>query len=213
MNSSKITVYAALGRKKILEKRIQQLTNLSTLRNTSLVGTDLVLNCKRNEKGEPSEGVAAFEKRSKAYLDEFESLSKELVSLANAIQKSNLEQTIRISGKDYTVFEAVMIRKQLENQRALYNTIKNQVAVAEQVVEDSKQKAEDMIANIPANMAKDVRDLEIMRINGSQLREVIAGFDYRKYLDEQGQLIIAFDEELNVAITTSNVGTIITYEW
>ena len=70
-----------------------------------------------------------------------------------------------------------------------------------------------MIANIPANMAKDVRDLEIMRINGSQLREVIAGFDYRKYLDEQGQLITAFDEELNVVITTSNVGTVITYEW
>ena len=57
MNSSKITVYAALGRKKILEKRIQQLTNSSTLRNASLVGTDLVLNCKRNEKGEPSEGI------------------------------------------------------------------------------------------------------------------------------------------------------------
>ena len=124
-----------------------------------------------------------------------------------------MEQTIRIGGKDYTVFETVMIRKQLENQRALYNTIKNQVAVAEQVVEDSKQKVEDMIANIPANMAKDVRDLEIMRINGSQLREVIAGFDYRKYLDEQGQLITAFDEELNVAITTSNVSTVITYEW
>lgn len=208
-----MTVQEALNKKKILEKRWAEEMNDEKAYVTYATSTQKVV-----------DGVEREEVESilKSQFDSKVHLLKNLSALKIAINKSNASTIVSISGKEYTVADAIARMNFMDNERKFYNRAMRQYNTCKNNVDATNKKVLD-----PDNIAA-----YLSRINGDQTKvrpEVIEALK-ESYKEENMLHIIdpnningvvskmiddldQFEAEVHTKLTTSNINTEIEVEF
>lgn len=208
-----MTVQEALNKKKILEKRWAEEMSDEKAYVTYATSTQKVV-----------DGVEREEVESilKSQFDSKVHLLKNLSALKIAINKSNASTIVSISGKEYTVADAIARMNFMENERKFYNRAMRQYNTCKNNVDATNKK----VLN-PDNIAA-----YLSRINGDQTKvrpEVIEALK-ESYKEENMLHIIdpnnindvvskmiddldQFEAEVHTKLTTSNINTEIEVEF
>lgn len=208
-----MTVQEALNKKKILEKRWAEEMNDEKAYITYATSTQKVVDGVEREE---------VENILKSQFDSKVHLLKNLSALKIAINKSNASTIVNISGKEYTVADAIARMNFMDNERKFYNRAMRQYNTCKNNVDATNKKVLD-----PDNIAA-----YLSRINGDQTKvrpEVIEALK-ESYKEENMLHIIdpnnindvvskmiddldQFEAEVHTKLTTSNINTEIEVEF
>lgn len=213
MSKKIMTVQEALNKKKILEKRWAEEMSDEKAYVTYATSTQKVVDGVEREE---------VENILKSQFDSKVHLLKNLSALKIAINKSNASTIVVISGKEYTVADAIARMNFMDNERKFYNRAMRQYNTCKNNVDATNKKVLD-----PDNIAA-----YLSRINGDQTKvrpEVIEALK-ESYKEENMLHIIdpnnindvvskmiddldQFEAEVHTKLTTSNINTEIEVEF
>lgn len=213
MSKKIMTVQEALNKKKILEKRWAEEMSDEKAYVTYATSTQKVVDGVEREE---------VENILKSQFDSKVHLLKNLSALKIAINKSNASTIVVISGKEYTVADAIARMNFMDNERKFYNRAMRQYNTCKNNVDVTNKKVLD-----PDNIAA-----YLSRINGDQTKvrpEVIVALK-ESYKEENMLHIIdpnnindvvskmiddldQFEAEVHTKLTTSNINTEIEVEF
>lgn len=213
MSKKIMTVQEALNKKKILEKRWAEEMSDEKAYVTYATSTQKVVDGVEREE---------VENILKSQFDSKVHLLKNLSALKIAINKSNASTIVVISGKEYTVADAIARMNFMDNERKFYNRAMRQYNTCKNNVDATNKKVLD-----PDNIA-----VYLSRINGDQTKvrpEVIEALK-ESYKEENMLHIIdpnnindvvskmiddldQFEAEVHTKLTTSNINTEIEVEF
>lgn len=213
MSKKIMTVQEALNKKKILEKRWAEEMSDEKAYVTYATSTQKVVDGVEREE---------VENILKSQFDSKVHLLKNLSALKIAINKSNASTIVVISGKEYTVADAIARMNFMDNERKFYNRAMRQYNTCKNNVDVTNKKVLD-----PDNIAA-----YLSRINGDQTKvrpEVIEALK-ESYKEENMLHIIdpnnindvvskmiddldQFEAEVHTKLTTSNINTEIEVEF
>lgn len=213
MSKKIMTVQEALNKKKILEKRWAEEMSDEKAYVTYATSTQKVVDGVEREE---------VENILKSQFDSKVHLLKNLSALKIAINKSNASTIVVISGKEYTVADAIARMNFMDNERKFYNRAMRQYNTCKNNVDAINKKVLD-----PDNIAA-----YLSRINGDQTKvrpEVIEALK-ESYKEENMLHIIdpnnindvvskmiddldQFEAEVHTKLTTSNINTEIEVEF
>lgn len=211
MNTKTMTIHEALSELKVLDRRFE-----SKLSQTQFSAANKHSNTKINGKS-----LADFVKASEENLQSMMDMLAYRKAIRNALSQSNAVTKITVAGKEYTIAEAIEMKKTGMNlYRALYSTISNSLVASQRAVDRNNEgldaKADSYVASMYGARDKaDVSEANVVRekyIEANTYEIVCMDNLTRKAADIICD-VDAFFSEVDAKISVSNALTTITIEW
>ena len=219
---TEMTVYAALSKRKLYAKRLEELKKTSSSRETLYVGV-------RNASTQSINGktIEEYENTLKANYDRNVAILTNYYNLTAAITQSNAVTPITIGGMTMTVAEAIVRYTHLNEEIAMINAIMSEVAKAESKVSiantdylsDERIEAyvKDTMASLPESVTKDMSETTSNEIREKFRQEyidrnttiLIDPYKHAGSITERRDKIEAFVNEINEKLNVCNMTTVI----
>lgn len=200
---TQISITRALTRVKVIEKQLEQLSYDKYVRS--------VLEQDKDKKQSED-----FKSESKSNFDKFNSLFDESVSLQKAIRKSNEDTLVRISGKEMTVSEALILKSLIEHKQQLLSNIRDQNSNANNEIEKAEtqieSKAQAFVQSLKTENQSQIDDaMKVGRLSATkELRKVrLTGLNVEQILKEDLEFVQEFLVEVDYVLSESNATTLI----
>ena len=211
MSKVELTLYQALEKKKILEKRVNK------VRGNELVG----IRKKHIEETITGVPLADVKAAMEENLASSVSLVNNYITLKAAINEANAVTKVTIAGKEYTIANAIARYRGLDNEEYLYRNMLSNVVNAKNKVELTNQKylSPESISRYVANILGDSKKDEALiaateqRYREANEVELYDPLDTEKLATEKIEEIELFREEFHSVLTTANCNTVITVEF
>lgn len=219
---TEMTVYAALSKRKLYAKRLEELKKTASARDTLYVGV-------RNAATKSINGktIDEYENTLKANYDRNVAILTNYYNLTAAITLSNAITPITIGGMSMTVAEAIVRYTHLNEEICMINAIMSEVAKAESKVSvantdylsDERIEAyvKDTMASLPESVTKDMSDTTANEIREKFRQEyiernttiLIDPYKHAGSIKERRDKIEAFVNEFNEKLNVCNMTTVI----
>ena len=200
---TQISITRALTRVKVIEKQLEQLSYDKYVRS--------VLEQDKDKKQSED-----FKSESKSNFDKFNSLFDESVALQKAIRKSNEDTLVRISGKEMTVSEALILKSLIEHKQQLLSNIRDQNSNANNEIEKAESqiesKAQSFVQSLKTDIQSQIDDaMKVGRLSATkELRKVrLTGLNVEQILKEDLEFVQEFLVEVDYVLSESNATTLI----
>lgn len=200
---TQISITRALTRVKVIEKQLEQLSYDKYVRS--------VLEQDKDKKQSED-----FKSESKSNFDKFNSLFDESVSLQKVIRKSNEDTLVRISGKEMTVSEALILKSLIEHKQQLLSNIRDQNSNANNEIEKAEtqieSKAQSFVQSLKTENQSQIDDaMKVGRLSATkELRKVrLTGLNVEQILKEDLEFVQEFLVEVDYVLSESNATTLI----
>ena len=200
---TQISITRALTRVKVIEKQLEQLSYDKYVRS--------VLEQDKDKKQSED-----FKSESKSNFDKFNSLFDESVALQKAIRKSNEDTLVRISGKEMTVSEALILKSLIEYKQQLLSNIRDQNSNANNEIEKAEtqieSKAQSFVQSLKTENQSQIDDaMKVGRLSATkELRKVrLTGLNVEQILKEDLEFVQEFLVEVDYVLSESNATTLI----
>lgn len=200
---TQISITRALTRVKVIEKQLEQLSYDKYVRS--------VLEQDKDKKQSED-----FKAESKSNFDKFNSLFDESVALQKAIRKSNEDTLVKISGKDMTVSEALILKSLIEHKQQLLSNIRDQNSNANNEIEKAEtqieSKAQAFVQSLKTENQSQIDDaMKVGRLSATkELRKVrLTGLNVEQILKEDLEFVQEFLVEVDYVLSESNATTLI----
>ena len=211
MSKVELTLYQALEKKKILEKRVNK------VRGNELVG----IRKKHIEETITGVPLADVKAAMEENLASSVSLVNNYITLKAAINEANAVTKVTIAGKEYTIANAIARYRGLDNEEYLYRNMLSNVVNAKNKVELTNQKylSPESISRYVSNILGDSKkDEALIAATEQRYREAnevewYDPLDTEKLATEKIEEIELFREEFHSVLTTANCNTVITVEF
>lgn len=183
---TQISITRALTRVKVIEKQLEQLSYDKYVRS--------VLEQDKDKKQSED-----FKSESKSNFDKFNSLFDESVALQKVIRKSNEDTLVRISGKEMTVSEALILKSLIEHKQQLLSNIRDQNSNANNEIEKAEtqieSKAQSFVQSLKTENQSQIDDaMKVGRLSATkELRKVrLTGLNVEQILKEDLEFVQEF---------------------
>lgn len=200
---TQISITRALTRVKVIEKQLEQLSYDKYVRS--------VLEQDKDKKQSED-----FKSESKSNFDKFNSLFDESVALQKVIRKSNEDTLVRISGKEMTVSEALILKSLIEHKQQLLSNIRDQNSNANNEIEKAEaqieSKAQSFVQSLKTENQSQIDDaMKVGRLSATkELRKVrLTGLNVEQILKEDLEFVQEFLVEVDYVLSESNATTLI----
>lgn len=208
MEKQKITITRALAELKLLGSRIEKQTK-------ELRIVDLYQNRSADKRLIYSQmSLDEFEKRVKSQHESIEDLIKRRSAIKSAIMLSNAITVVKISGKDYTVGQAIDRKASMVYEKSLLHQMQIQLGQCKQQIEAQRPQLEKSVETmLNANLGADktAKDEDYDRIakpfleaNQFRLNDPLKIQDK---IDKLGKSIEEFEMEVDFVLSESNSKT------
>ena len=219
---TEMTVYAALSKRKLYAKRLEELKKSATGRDAMYVGVRNAATKNINGKT-----IEEYENSLKANYDRNIAILTNYYNLTAAITQSNAVTLITIAGDTMTVAEAIVRYTHLNEEIGMVNNIMTEVAKAESKVSmantdylnDERVEAyvKDTMSSLPESVTKDMSDTTANEIREKFRQEyidrnttiLIDPYNHAGNIKERRDKIEAFVTEFNEKLNVCNMTTII----
>lgn len=210
MNTKTMTIHEALAELKMLDNRIED-----KIRSTSFIVANKVSNKKINGKS-----IGEYIQKANEAYQSINDLLKYRFALRNAVSQSNAATKITIGGVEYTVSQAIEMRKTgITLKQNLLTTLQSQRNSAFNTIEKNNQRveasADEYIKNVFANIDKASSDTLAIRqtyIDNNKY-EAVSMNDFDERFSALFNEIQSFTSQVDSAISVSNALTTITIEY
>lgn len=197
---TQISVTRALANVKVLTKRINELSSSQFVRSISV---------------SQKETIETSAKLHKSNFDKVQDLTKEVVNLKTKIQESNFKTKVIISGKEYTVAEAIELKRIHEEAlNSVINSIRNQLrnaVTSSHISEDKVSIAQNDYIKAAGNESSNLENhLEYLR--SIHLQQVVGFSGKENDIEEVNKVIDEFTDflsEVDFVLSESNSTTMI----
>lgn len=197
---TQISVTRALANVKVLTKRINELSSSQFVRSISV---------------SQKETIETSAKLHKSNFDKVQDLTKEVVNLKTKIQESNFKTKVIISGKEYTVAEAIELKRIHEEAlNSVINSIRNQsrnAVTSSHISEDKVSIAQNDYIKAAGNESSNLENhLEYLR--SIHLQQVVGFSGKENDIEEVNKVIDEFTDflsEVDFVLSESNSTTMI----
>lgn len=200
---TQISITRALTRVKVIEKQLEQLSYDKYVRS--------VLEQDKDKKQSED-----FKAESKSNFDKFNSLFDESVALQKAIRKSNEDTLVKISGKEMTVSEALILKSLIEHKQQLLSNIRDQNSNTNNEIEKAEtqieSKAQSFVQSLKTENQSQIDDaMKVGRLSATkELRKVrLTGLNVEQILKEDLEFVQEFLVEVDYVLSESNATTLI----
>ena len=213
MATETMTVHKALAELKLMDKRIMDAVS---------EGVYCLANKHSNEKinGIP---VSDFEKAVQGTYDKVTDFLKRQEAIKRAVTLSNAKTVVNISGKDYTVAEAIWMKNHgIELKALLINVMDKQYKQAQAEVnrqngDDLEKRADQYVTAIYGQKEGKTNYTDIEKVRKDFLEansyEIIDPINVPEKLEALRKEIDSFMAEVDSALSVSNALTEITIEY
>lgn len=213
MTTETMTVHKALAELKILDARIAKEIQ---------IGSYCAANKHSNEKinGIP---ISDFEKAVQGTYDKVTDLLKRQEAIKRAVTLSNAKTVVNVSGKDYTVAEAIWMKNHgIEFKSLLINTMDRQYKQAQAEVnrqngDDLEKRADQYVTAIYGQKEGKTNSADIEKVRKDFLEansfEIIDPINVPEKLEALRKEVDSFMAEVDSALSVSNALTEITIEY
>lgn len=212
MTKETMTVHKALAELKVLGSRI---TN-------AILDSNFVTSKKNNQEKVQGKTVSQFREMAIASYDKAYDLIRRRNAIKDAVNVSNATTEVEISGKKYTVVEAIDKKNHgMDYYVALRDMLKQQYAkhMSDLVAHNAglQQKAEQFVVGMMGN--KDIKtngaefDEAVNLYIKSNTVELVDPLGIQKKIEELDEMINAFLPEVDAALSVSNALTTIEIEY
>lgn len=213
MTTETMTIHKALAELKILDARIAKEIQ---------IGSYCAANKHSNEKinGIP---ISDFEKAVQGTYDKVTDLLKRQEAIKRAVTLSNAKTVVNVSGKDYTVAEAIWMKNHgIEFKSLLINTMDRQYKQAQAEVNrqngnNLEERADQYVTAIYGQKDGKTATADIEKVRKDFLEsnsyEIIDPINVPEKVETLRQKIDAFMAEVDSALSVSNALTEITIEY
>lgn len=211
MNSKTMTIHEALAELKVLDRKIEK-----RIAETRFAEANRHSNQKIDGKS-----LADFVSESEKALQSILDLLNYRKAIRNALSQSNALTKITVAGKEYTVAEAIEMKKTgFTLYRDLGFAINSQLQTAKRKCDSSNagldKKADDYVSNLIGSKEKadlekasDIREQYVV----SNTYEVVAMPNLVEITSTIIEDVDKFFSEVDAKISISNALTVITAEW
>lgn len=208
-----MTIHKALAELKILDARIAKEIQ---------IGSYCAANKHSNEKinGIP---ISDFEKAVQGTYDKVTDLLKRQEAIKRAVTLSNAKTVVNVSGKDYTVAEAIWMKNHgIEFKSLLINTMDRQYKQAQAEVnrqngDDLEKRADQYVTAIYGQKEGKTNSADIEKVRKDFLEansfEIIDPINVPEKLEALRKEVDSFMAEVDSALSVSNALTEITIEY
>lgn len=213
MTTETMTIHKALAELKILDARIAKEIQ---------IGSYCAANKHSNEKinGIP---ISDFEKAVQGTYDKVTDLLKRQEAIKRAVTLSNAKTVVNVSGKDYTVAEAIWMKNHgIEFKSLLINTMDRQYKQAQAEVnrqngDDLEKRADQYVTAIYGQKEGKTNSADIEKVRKDFLEansfEIIDPINVPEKLEALRKEVDSFMAEVDSALSVSNALTEITIEY
>ena len=158
--------------------------------------------------------IKDFEESVKAELDSITQLISNRNKIKNAVVLSNASTKVTISGKEYTVAEAIERKNSITLERSLITRLVGNYKLAMNTVNSNNQeaelKAESQVNAILGSDAKTEEKLETMKkVIENNSWSLIDPVDTVKLVEEMTTEVEAFETEVDYILSVSNATTVV----
>lgn len=213
MTTETMTIHKALAELKILDARIAK-----EIQNGSYCAANKHSNEKIN--GIP---VSDFEKAVQGTYDKVTDFLKRQEAIKRAVTLSNAKTVVNVSGKDYTVAEAIWMKNHgIEFKSLLINTMDRQYKQAQAEVnrqngDDLEKRADQYVTAIYGQKEGKTNSADIEKVRKDFLEansfEIIDPINVPEKLEALRKEVDSFMAEVDSALSVSNALTEITIEY
>lgn len=210
MNTKTLTIHEALTELKVLDNRIED-----KIMSTNFIIANKVSNKKINGKG-----IEEYVQKTNETYQSINDLLKYRFALRNAVSQSNASTKITVGGVEYTVSQAIEMRKTgIALKEDLLHTLQAQRESAFNTVEKNNQRveasADEYIKNVFANIDKVTPESLTIRqtyIDNNKY-DVVSMNNFDERFSALFNEIQDFTSQVDSAISISNALTTITIEY
>lgn len=210
MNTKTMTIHEALAELKMLDNRIED----------KIMSTNFIVANKVSNKKIGSKNIDEYIQKANEAYQSINDLLKYRFALRNAVSQSNASTKIIIGGVEYTVSQAIEMRKTgIVLKQDLLQTLQSQRDSAFNAVEKNNQRvdasADEYIKNVFANIDKASPDTLAIRqtyIDNNKY-DVVSMNNFDERFSTLFDEIQSFTSQVDSAISVSNALTTITIEY
>lgn len=210
MNKETMTVHEAMAELKMLKKRIASKQN----------GTYVAVNKHSNKKINGKE-IDEFIKDIDSEYQSVEDMWNRYFAIKKQLSLSNAKTIVKIAGKDYTVAEAIEMKRDSGiDIKFMIDVILNQYATAQKecIKKNNalEEKADTYVSQLYGTKDKAAAD-EVMAVRKTYIDtnsvEVVTGTDLIKKINARKDALDKFMTEVDAKLSISNATTFITIEY
>lgn len=199
-----MTITRALAELKLLDKKINKNIKETKFIATA-VGSKPVVNYKSN---------ADFISQAQAGYQSILDLIAQRDKIKSSIVDSNAKTLVEISGKSMTVATAIEKKSSIEYNQFLLAQLKNQLASANNTVENNNDKMQDKLDKIlEASVGKDAKNSDVDAITKPYKEQnetkLVDGINIQDKIDKLYDEVNGFITEVDFVLSTSNSTTYI----
>lgn len=212
MNHETMTVHSALCELKMLDKRIQK-----KIRETSFCAN--VRHSLSKINGKP---ISEYEKSVQEAYDSIVGMIARRKAIRNALSLSNAKTMVRIQGVEYTVAEAIEMRKSgIENETVLMENLRESFTACKTTAERENgekltSKADEYVRGLYGSKEK-VNSEEVNAVRDTYIAQNTIDFidplNAEKKLQALSQKLDTFESEVDAALSVSNATTMIEIDY
>lgn len=208
MSEVTMTLYEALSKKKVLEKQVE---NLKSYRLVDIKKTNF-------EESLFGENIEDVKKSIQAGYDKSVAVFNNYVELKAAINEANARIIVTIAGQNYTIANAIIRQRMLDDEELMYNRMLANIASLENEIEKNNNKylSPDAIAayikNVLGDSKKDENLINSMKEDYIKSRtiELYDPLKTKEVAERKLEEIALFREQIHYALTQANCNNSIT---
>lgn len=208
MSEVTMTLYEALSKKKVLEKQVE---NLKSYRLVDIKKTNF-------EESLSGENIEDVKKSIQAGYDKSVAVFNNYVELKAAINEANARIIVTIAGQNYTIANAIIRQRMLDDEELMYNRMLANIASLENEIEKNNNKylSPDAIAayikNVLGDSKKDENLINSMKEDYIKSRtiELYDPLKTKEVAERKLEEIALFREQIHYALTQANCNNSIT---
>lgn len=211
MSKVSMTLYEALSKKKVLEKQVQV---LKTYRLADIKKTN-------SDESLSGENIEDVKKAIQAGYDKSVAVFNNYVELKAAINEANARITVTIAGHNYTIANAIIRQRMLDDEERLYNNMLSNISLLENDIEKhnkkylSPEEISAYIKNVLGDSKKDenlITNIKDDYIKSRQI-ELYDPLKTKEIAERKLEEIAMFREQIHYALTQANCNNSIDVEF
>jgi hypothetical protein len=217
METRKITLTEGLAELKLLNKKIEK--KLNELNHSSLIDYSIGNSTSKNLEISGLD-VDTFTKEAQSALDSLNQLIRNKNTLKSTIARTNAVTEVTISGKTYTIVEAIERKNTLETEKTLLTILNNQYSSTNDKVQYQNRRAEEeadriiesKVSNENKNSSPD--DIKKLRdfIISDKKAKLVDPLKLKEKIEKLSENIDEFERNVDVALSIVNAKTYIEIE-
>ena len=212
MNHETMTIHSALCELKMLDKRIQK----------KIRDTQFCTNVRHSISKINGKPISEYEKNVREAYDSIVGMIARRKAIRNALSLSNAKTIVRIQGVEYTVAEAIEMRKMgIENECLLEDNLRDTFTSCKHTAEIENgeklfEKADEYVRGLYGSKEK-VNSEEVNAVRDTYIAQNTVDFidplDAEKKIQELLRKIDTFEADVDAALSISNATTTIEIDY